>query len=182
MRAIVASSFLCACGVPDPLVKEQGPKAAARAWNLAVERGDFGALYGLTRPLDRSTLTGCMLLLCSKDAAPTELDALLSRHGLGELPDLTFPPMPAGPDLDVIAKYLDPVRDPRALYVDALAFLLQRSGGKVQSGEPTQWNIRGDSAHTRFGGAPARFERIDGHWYMVQDVNATSSEMDVKDE
>ena len=179
LRATILLALVCACGVPDPLVKEQGPQATAHAWNLAVERGDFGALYDLTRPRDRTPLIGWMMVA----TAGVELDPILKRHGLGTPPDSTIVFLTLDAARPLLVDYLKDVRDMRALYADTIGHVLRhRKEPDVWYGEPILWEIRGDFAFARMGGRRARFERVDGRWYMVQEVEQTSPEIHVEDE
>ena len=179
MRAIVALSILCACGVPDPVVKESRPHPTAAAWNAAVKRGDFGALYDLTRPQDRSNVTGFWLLYLNRDADPVAFDAILDRHGLGTPPDSNITLAPSDQVRSALVDYLTNVGNRRALYVDVLAYLLRTSpAASVWYGEPILWDLRGDSASAQMGGMPVNFERVDGRWYMVHDFLRTWSEID----
>jgi len=176
---ILAFSVLLACAQPERAGVVDGPQRVAEEWNDAVRRGDYGAMHDLTRPQDRAILVAFKLMILGMLGTDNELGeeqaALRKRHGLGPPPHFPALAIPDENSIRTLAEdYLKSVPDERALYID-VARAFRAFQPQIRFGEAVLWEIDGDNASAFMGGKRVEFERVEGRWYLANELEESES-------
>lgn len=169
------------------------PQDVFRRAKVAAEKNDMRAFFHLVSPDARAQMGFTMVMGAKMGialkanmeggdgaAASKELDSLLEKHGVKELPE-DAPALDLNDDEAVRAaarEMFDGVDViPLVEDLQALMVKLGFQGGtmkitRIAEGELTDLEMEGDRATATVGGKPGTFVKVNGRWYLEPQVKA----------